>query len=206
MSRLDVGFPAFAIDDVGEAWGHDLAAVAAEFPAPSDPRWLVFRGEHEPLKRQGGPDCWGPHTTRLILDLISPSMCQTVAKLLGYPVLVGDTWGGGQHLSGPGAHLDIHTDFNRHPDTKWRRRANLILYLNAGWQESWGGCLELDHSVTVVPEMGRLVVFECSEHSWHGHPVPVAPGHWRKSVATYFYDYADVVGDGEYHDTRWYES
>lgn len=203
MSRLDTSFPAFSIDNADEAFGWDLRAVAGEFPSPDDPRWVVFRGEHEPLKRQGGPSCWGPATTAMILDMLSPAMSQAVAAQLGYPVLVGDVVGGGQHLSGPGAHLDVHCDFNAHPSTGWRRRANLLVYVNEGWQEEWGGCLELDHSVTIVPEFAKLVLFECSERSWHGHPVPVVEGKWRKSVATYFYDPSDIVPGHEMHSTVW---
>lgn len=205
MTRLDTSFPAFTVDDADQAFGWDLRAVAAEFPEPDDPRWVVFRGSHEPMKRQGGPSCWGPATTALMLDLMSPGMCQAVSHQLGYDVLLGDVYGGGMHLSGPGAHLDIHADFNRHPRTAWRRRANLIVYLNEGWDPAWGGCLELDHTVTTPPEMGRLVVFETSERSWHGHPAPIADGHWRKSIACYYYNPDEVVADRDFHDTRWFD-
>lgn len=207
MSRLDVSFPAFTLDPetVASILPHDLDQVAAEFPEPNDPRWHTFRGEHEPLKRQGMADCWGPATVALILDLIGPAMCQAVAEMLGYRVLVADTYGGGQHMSGPGARLDIHTDFARHPVTRWRRRANVLLYLNKGWQAEWGGVLQLDHTVDVLPEFGRLVIFETSERSWHGHPAPITEGHWRKSIAVYMFDPLDVVPDHLDHDTRWYE-
>lgn len=205
VSRLDVSFPAFTLDDVGTHFGWDLDAVAAEFPEPNDERWMVFHGEHEPEKRQGGPDCWGPATTKMILDLMGPGMCQAVAHQLGYPVLLGDVYGGGMHLSGPGAHLDIHADFNRHPQTNWRRRANLIVYLNEGWRPEWGGCLELDHKETIIPAMGRLVVFETSERSWHGHPAPIAEGRWRKSIACYYFNPAEVVSDRDFHDTKWFD-
>ena len=205
--KLDTSFPAYALDPgtTAAVLPHNLDNIAAEFPDPEDPRWHVFRGDHEPLKRQGMADCWGPATTALILDLISPSMCQSVARMFGYDVLIGDVYGGGMHLSGPGAHLDVHRDFNRHPVTGWRRRANLLLYLNEGWQEDWGGVLELDHSAKVLPEMGTMVVFECSEDSWHGHPVPITEGHWRKSIATYFYDPSDTVSDRDNHDTQWWD-
>lgn len=205
MTKLDVSFPAFTVDDAGTAFGWDLAAVAAEFPDPDDPRWMVFRGRHEPLKRQGGTACWGPATVAMVLDLMSPGMCQAVAHQLGYPVLLGDVYGGGMHLSGPGAHLDIHADFNRHPQTNWRRRANLLVYLNEGWQPEWGGCLELDHALTIPPEMGTLVLFETSDTSWHGHPVPITDGHWRKSVAVYYYDPAEVVDRRNDHSTLWFD-
>jgi hypothetical protein len=208
VSRLPVSFPAFTLEpeSVQAMLPHDLDKVAAEFPDPEDERWTVFRGEHEPLKRQGMSDTWGPATTALVLDLIGPGMCQAVAEMLGYPVLVGDVYGGGMHLSGPGARLDLHTDFNRHPATGWRRRANLLIYLNHGWQEGWGGVLELDHKAKVLPEFGTLVLFECSERSWHGHPTPITEGHWRKSVAAYFYDPSDVVPDRENHDTLWWDA
>lgn len=204
MSSLDVGFPAFTLDDAGTAYGWDLYAVAAEFADPDDARWRVFYGEHEPEKRAGGVDMWGPATTRVVLDMMSPGFCAAVARLLGYRVLLGDVYGGGHHLSGPGARLDIHRDFARHPATRWRRRANVLLYLNPGWDPAWGGVLRLGHDgVEVVPEMGRLVVFECGPDSWHGHPAPITDGHWRKSVAAYFYDPFDVVDDGQDHDTIW---
>lgn len=206
MSRLDVRFPAYSLDPatVASVIPHDLDKVAAEFPRPNDPRWIVFKGEHEPEKRQGGVDCWGSETTKLILDLMSPGMCQAVAEMLGYRVLVGDVYGGGMHMSGPGARLDVHRDFNRHPATGWRRRANLLLYLNEGWRPEWGGVLELDHTERILPTFGTMVIFECSERSWHGHPDPITEGHWRKSVATYFYDPSDSVPDRENHDTQWW--
>lgn len=205
MSRLDVSFPAFSLDDVGEHFGYDLDGVASEFPDPDDPRWFVFRGAHEPMKRQGMVDCWGPATVATILDLLSPSMCQAVARQLGYPVLVGDTYGGGMHLSGPGAHLDVHVDFDRHPHTGWRRRANLLIYLNKDWDPAWGGCLELDHTLSITPEFGKLVLFETSDRSWHGHPVPISDGHWRKSLAVYFYDPHDVAAPDSGHSTIWFD-
>jgi hypothetical protein len=49
-----------------------------------------------------------------------------------------------------------------------------MIFLNPGWKEEWGGYLELwdirsqkpDRSIT--PIFNRLVVFECSEISYHG--------------------------------------
>jgi hypothetical protein len=40
------------------------------------------------------------------------------------------------------------------------------------------------------------VIFETSDHSWHGHPV--AAGRWRRSIAAYFFTEeppADYVAD-----------
>jgi hypothetical protein len=201
--KLDCGFPAWLFD--GAFDDETLAAVVAEFPDLGDPRWTTFRGPQEELKQQGGPACWGPATTALILHLLSPPMVEKVGDLVGLPHLVGDVVGGGMHQSGPGAHLDVHVDFDRHPVTGWRRAVNLLLYLNHGWTADRGGLLELHggpRPVVVAPEFGRMVVFRCSDRSWHGHPAPVAEGHVRRSIAVYFYDQDDVP-DGPGHSTVW---
>lgn len=201
MVRLDCGFPAWSIDGLIPA--EMLAEVAAEFPPSIDPRWQTFRGEHEQSKQQGGPACWGPATTSVLMHLLSPPVVKSVCELVGLPHLVGDVVGGGMHQSGPGARLDTHVDFDRHPQTGWRRAVNLLLYLNHGWREEWGGLLELDGGkVKVAPEFGRCVIFRCSDRSWHGHPVPVAAGHVRRSLAVYYYD-PDDLPEGPGHSTVW---
>lgn len=178
-------------------------AVAGEFPPLDDPRWYTFNGRHETGKQQGGPECWGPRTREVMGWLLSPQFCADLTTLTGIPDLVGDIHGGGMHQSGPGARLDIHVDFNRHPRTGHRRAVNLLLYLNPGWDPEWGGCLELHGDtdpVVIVPEQGRMVIFTCSDTSWHGHPVPVADGHIRRSLAAYYYAPEPVEGA---HDTVW---
>lgn len=199
--KLDCGFPAWQFENVFDE--ATLARVVSEFPDVDDPRWQTFHGQHEARKQQGGPACWGPATTAVVLHLLSPVMVRQVCQLVGADHLVGDVVGGGMHQSGPGARLDVHVDFDRHPQTHWRRRVNLLLYLNHGWREEWGGCLELGRKpVVVAPEFGRMVIFECSDRSWHGHPVPVADGHVRRSLAVYFYDPDDTPA-GAGHDTVW---
>lgn len=199
--NIDCGFPAWQFDGILNP--DTLARCVDEFPDLIDPRWQTFHGQHEQWKQQGGPACWGPATTSVLLELMSPRWCQQVAQLVGSRVLVADVVGGGMHQSGPGAHLDTHVDFDRHPDTGWRRAVNLLVYLNQGWQKEWGGCLELGaDAVQVVPELGRMVVFRCSDQSWHGHPQPVADPHVRRSLAVYFYD-PDDVPQGQGHSTVW---
>lgn len=202
--RLSTSFPAWLFDDVQRShpgFG-DLDEVVAEFPGPDDVRWQVFEGPHEPTKRQGGPRCWGPATTELILTLLSSEYCQAVGSLIDCPLLIGDVYGGGMHLSGPGARLDTHVDFNTHPRTGWRRRVNLLLYLNHHWHPDWGGQLELDRGkVVLTPEFGRLVIFETGEDSWHGHPKPIVGEHWRRSIAVYYYDASESPATS--HSTIW---
>jgi hypothetical protein len=103
--------------------------------------------------------------------------------------------GGGLHEIYEGGYLNVHTDFNFHPETGRHRRLNILYYLNPTWQDEWEGRLELwptDLStpfVEIVPLMNRMVVFETSEISFHGHPkaLRVPAGITRRSLATYYY-------------------
>src|SRR5262249_42969076 len=75
------------------------------------------------------------------------------------------------------------------------RRLNLIVYLNKGWQEEWGGHLELwapkaeKAAERIAPLFNRAVIFDTSNFSYHGHPHPLAcpESESRKSVALYYY-------------------
>jgi Rps23 Pro-64 3,4-dihydroxylase Tpa1-like proline 4-hydroxylase len=106
-------------------------------------------------------------------------------------------FGGGLHQSTNGAFLNVHVDYNIHPDTKFHRRLNVIIFMNKDWQEEYEGHLELwDFSknkkillAKIAPTFNRCVIFETNEVSFHGHPKPLkTPSNVnRKSIATYYY-------------------
>ena len=61
---------------------------------------------------------------------------------------------------------------------------NLIVYMNPGWDEAWGGHLELWEgtgegmrrpAARVSPRFNTAVLFRTSDISWHGMPDPVRP-------------------------------
>lgn len=135
-------------------------------------------------------------------DLVrSEAFLRWLSQATGIPELRYDPWyfGGGTHDNRHGQELDPHVDFNRHPEDGSHRRLNLIVYLNHGWQDAWGGSLELhsdprreDDAVSLItPLFNRCVVFETTEHSWHGFSRIQLPEDQRqrsrKSVALYFY-------------------
>lgn len=135
-------------------------------------------------------------------DLIkSPAFLTMLGQLTRIPELLYDPFylGGGTHENREGASLDPHIDFNFHPSERWHRRLNLLLYLNPEWDVEWGGCLELFRNPrvdpvamkSILPRFNRCVIFDTSEHSWHGFSRIRLPANrhavTRKSIALYFY-------------------
>jgi hypothetical protein len=141
---------------------------------------------------------------RQVDDLIrSREFLDLIGEITGISGLLYDPEyiGGGTHDNRTNQDLDPHVDFNFHPRHGWHRRLNLIVYLNAEWEETWGGALELhrdpwrpageDRIRTVRPLKNRCVIFETSERSWHGFrritPPPARSSLSRRSFAIYLY-------------------
>jgi len=104
--------------------------------------------------------------------------------------------GGGLHQSGRGGFLNVHTDFSMHHYQKnWRRRVNVIVYLNPAWQDQWGGAIEFWEkgmqrcAAKYSPLLNHAVIFTTDERSLHGFPDPLRcpEGVARKSLAFYYY-------------------
>jgi len=103
--------------------------------------------------------------------------------------------GSGVHLTGNEGYLNVHADFNRQRGDPMQRRVNMFIYLTPGWQERYGGHLELwsrgmdKCEQRILPRFGRFVVFRSDDFSYHGHPVPMRlpPKVMRRSIAFYYY-------------------
>lgn len=163
---------------------------------PEDP----WNNHHHAHARKRGNNSWasfGKETASVVRWLNGQWFIGQLRELCGIPDLSADDKliGGGLHETLCGGFLDIHADFNRHPDTKLFRRLNLLVFLNEQWEESWGGSLELwgrtkaGCQVKIAPVAGRVVIFETSPTSFHGHPAPLAcpEGISRRSIALYYY-------------------
>jgi Rps23 Pro-64 3,4-dihydroxylase Tpa1-like proline 4-hydroxylase len=103
--------------------------------------------------------------------------------------------GAGVHLVKRGGVLQIHSDFNWAEHLEAHRRVNMFIYFNPGWQEGWGGALELWNAACkekvceYAPLFNRMVVFNSRSDTFHGHPHPLeCPENiFRKSIAMYYY-------------------
>jgi len=171
-----------------------LERVLAEFPAESDDRWFRFDHARSHKLAMNKESDIGIATRQLLAQFNSAVFVRFLETLTGAEGLIPDPHleGGGLHQIESGGFLKIHTDFNVHPDWELDRRINVILYLNRGWDASWGGQLELWNVAmtacrTIEPVFNR--VLETSDTSKHGHPDPLAspPGVARRSLALYYY-------------------
>lgn len=179
-----------------------LQRVLAEFPQRAEGK---FNDSHSKFKTGYQLDkIESPYITNLIAALNSAPFLRFLEEMTGIEGLIPDPYqlGGGLHETIRGGHLSIHADFNMHNKLKLRRRMNLILFLNDTWDENYGGSLELwekDMSAcakSVLPVIGRAVVFNTNDDSFHGHPDPLTcpDGVFRRSLALYYYT---ALGDGE---------
>lgn len=122
-------------------------------------------------------------------------------NLSGLKNLISDPTlrGGGLHQTLKGGKLDIHEDFNVNQELDAFRKLNLIVYLNDNWEDEYKGHLELwdkDMSMcvkSILPTLGRCVIFRTDQCSNHGHPHPLlCPEETtRKSLAVYYYEPVD---------------
>jgi hypothetical protein len=174
------------------------AAMEREFPRSASDAWTQYKHANENKAGMPKRELF-PATIGAVADeLNSPEFVAWVSGLTGIPNLMADPMleGGGLHQSGPGGYLNVHTDFSvHHFHAHWHRRVNLILYLNDGWQEEWGGALELWEKnmarcgAKYPPFLNHALIFTTDERSLHGFPDPLtcAEGESRKSMALYYY-------------------
>ena len=129
--------------------------------------------------------------------LNSSLVLNAFSEVFGIQRLLPDPYfsGGGLNITQNGGLLDVHVDGNYHDASGLNRRMNALIYLNPGWEESWGGEFGIYNSngtqliKKVDPLFNRLVVFDSHDYSYHGLPDPVKfpEGTNRKSIILYYY-------------------
>ena len=129
--------------------------------------------------------------------LNSSLVLKSFSEVFGIQRLMSDPYfsGGGLNVTQKGGLLDVHVDGNYHDASGLNRRMNALIYLNPGWEETWGGEFGLYNSngtqliKKVEPLFNRLVVFDSHDYSYHGLPDPIKfpDGINRKSIILYYY-------------------
>ncbi|MGZ6909040.1 MAG: 2OG-Fe(II) oxygenase [Acidimicrobiia bacterium] len=201
-------FPFTILDDFLVPGAAEQAA--AEFP-DRDGGWMAYVHWNERKYANTMPETWTPLLRDIVDELQSPRFVSYLEKLSGIDNLICDETleGAGLHQTRRDGFLNVHADFTVHPKRRtWRRRLNLILFLNEDWPPEWGGSLELwakdmsraEH--TVAPVLNRAVIFDTSADSFHGYPdaLTCPEERTRCSVALYYYteEAAPVVRSTEY--------
>jgi len=189
-------YPHTQFDDFLETWAADKALEV--FPKVKDEGWIHYVHVNEKKHGLNKLDLIPPFIREVIDELNSEAFISYLEELTGIKGLLPDETfeGGGIHQSERGGYLNVHADFTVHPHKRnWRRRVNVLVYLNKDWDASYGGDLELwDRKMTaceqkIAPIFNRVVIFNTDEDSYHGLPDPLKcpEGDSRKSIALYYF-------------------
>lgn len=139
-----------------------------------------------------------PPSVRAIIDALhGPRFVAWLAALTGIPGLRPDPdlGNGGVFVLRPGGFMNLHHDETIHPFRRtWRRRINLVLYLNKGWRDEYHGDLELwsrdgARLLRRVSPVWNRCFLSAIERNTHGMPEPVRcpAGDARKSISVWYY-------------------
>jgi hypothetical protein len=131
----------------------------------------------------------GPTAQRFLLDLCSAKFCLFLETLTGIEGIIPDPYceGGGVHEMAQGDFLKVRSGSHWNNKLKLDRRLNLMIYLNHGWEDSWGGHLELwgkemkHQFAKVPPTFNKTVIFSTTDDSYYGLPNPLACPQDRRS-------------------------
>jgi len=195
-------YPHVVVDDFLDEPAAD--AVRREF-AGMDEVWKYYHHYNEKKLAITDLERMPPHVAALLGELASPRFVAFIEQLTGLEGLIPDPSleGAGMHMIRRGGFLNIHNDFQTHTKNRtWSRQVNLILFLNRGWQEAWGGHAELwnadmtEREHALLPVFNRCLIFNTQAPAHHGHPDPLAcpEDEARKSIAVYYYRDEGRVG------------
>ena len=190
-----------------------LREIVSEFEIATD-KWKYYETKYEKKLQMSADEQLGTVTRLFLHALNSNPFLNFLEEVSGVQGLLPDMSyeGGGLHSIPKGGKLGVHVDFNYHKQLNVFRRLNVILYLNEDWQEEYGGAFEMwnedrtECKKQVYPLFNRMVIFNTTSTSYHGHPHPLTcPDNiTRKSLALYYYTEGDRgEQSNKHHSTVW---
>jgi len=156
-------------------------------------------------------DKFNPIFREIIFEhLHSHRLLTWLARVTGITNLKADPqlYASGLAQGADGSFLSVHLDNSSHPVNPWFRRLNLIVYLNAHWNEGKGGQLEywaedMKAATSILPVLNRMTLFATDRRSWHGYrQVNTPDGDTRKSINIFYFTEDSPDGDAYYHVTK----
>lgn len=189
-------FPHIVIDNYFAA---DVAQqLEQEFPIGLDQKWIHYLHYNEKTYGLNKKQAFSNSIQKLLNYCKSEEFIHFLEQTTGIKGLHfdNDLEGAGLHQTKNGGFLNVHADFLHHPfKKKWKRRVNVLIYLNRDWKDEYGGHLEfwsanMKNCVKkIAPIANRMVIFSTTETSFHGYPEPIScpDSVSRKSIAFYYY-------------------
>ncbi len=179
-------------------WDSDFSEeLYQDLPNPDSDKWNgYYNNAIEYKKTLNQWDKFDSKVYQAFTYLSSRAFTDYLIDVLGIPGLEPDVGlhGGGLHYYPPGGKLNPHIDYSHHPKLKYRRKINILIYLNKDWQTSHGGQLGLwkadrahnceEPDKLIDPVYNSCVIFENSTQSYHGLANPSQNG--RYSLAMYY--------------------
>ncbi|HSG72068.1 MAG TPA: 2OG-Fe(II) oxygenase [Planctomycetaceae bacterium] len=159
-------------------------AALAEWPAEDWRHWHFY--DDQTAKKRATKDASRlPRAATMLLE----RMAELDLRYHGFdadcfPDL--ELHGAGMHELPTGGFLRKHLDSTAHPQTRWNRSVNGVLFLNEPEQ---GGDLTFHlpfEEIVIHPESGKLVLFETADEAWHSVST-VAGSISRKTLSLFWW-------------------
>lgn len=181
-------------------------AIHAGFP---DGSRMMFKSSMRERKHVAAQmDRYDPLLEEAVYAFQDPRVVAIIADITGSQGLEPDAelYAGGISAMSQGAYLRPHLD-NSHDNRRQRYRAmNLLYYVTPGWEEDFGGSLQLwddgpqGAPRTISSRFNRLVLMGTGRRSWHSVNEVRHPG-TRCCVSNYYFSPNPPEGRGYFHAT-----
>jgi Rps23 Pro-64 3,4-dihydroxylase Tpa1-like proline 4-hydroxylase len=152
----------------------DLAdQIYSRFPASN--AMMLKRSIKENKHVAAQMDAFDPLLEEAVYAFQDPRVLEQVARISGLPALEPDVdlYAGGISAMSKGAYLRPHLDNSHDKDRQRYRVLNLLYYVTPGWQDGYGGSLQLwDDGLRGKPRtfpslFNSLVIMLTNKASWH---------------------------------------
>lgn len=181
-------------------------AIGERFPAPELMTLKRSIKEHKHVAAQ--MDQYDPLLEEVVYAFQDERVVDLIAQITGLKGLEPDVdlYAGGISTMSKGAYLRPHLD-NSHDKERSRYRVlNLLYYVTPGWQESYGGSLQLwddgprGEPRTFPSRFNSLVIMLTNRSSWHSVNEVVHDG-CRRCVSNYYFSNQSPDESDYFHAT-----